>query len=162
MDNNYELESRIASASRPTLAPPAAVAADPPASISVPVEDPHAMARGDGFDLTPIVTHYVFLVTFVLAIVSDIFPLRGGSARRRVDTIFTIKQVGWMTAFIGQVVLEAVSTASTSLPAVDPAQLSSQYNADPPTAGTLWFGILYAWTNLNTLLSLADNVALRF
>lgn len=73
MDNNYELESRIASASRPTLTPPAAVAADAPASTSVPVKDLHAMARGDGFDLTPIVTHYVFLVTFILAIVSDIF-----------------------------------------------------------------------------------------
>lgn len=73
MDNNFELESRIASASRPTLAPPAAVAADAPASTSIPVKDSHAMARGDGFDLTPIVTHYVFLVTFVLAIVGDIF-----------------------------------------------------------------------------------------
>lgn len=76
MDNNYELESRIASASRPALATPtaaAAVAADTPPNPSAPVQDPHAMARGDGFDFTPIVTHYVFLVTFVLAIVSDIF-----------------------------------------------------------------------------------------
>jgi hypothetical protein len=31
------------------------------------------MARGDGFDFTPILTHYVFLVTFVLAIVSGVF-----------------------------------------------------------------------------------------
>ena len=73
MDNNYELESRIASASRPALAPPAAVAADAPPNISAPVKDPPAMARGDGPDFTPIITHYVFLVTFVLAIVSDIF-----------------------------------------------------------------------------------------
>lgn len=73
MDNNYELESRIASASRPALVPSAAVAADAPPSTSAPVNDLHAMARGDGPDFTPIVTHYIFLVTFVLAIVSDIF-----------------------------------------------------------------------------------------
>ena len=67
-----------------------------------------------------------------------------------------------MTAFIGQVVFEAVSTTSTSLPAVEPARLSSQYNTDPPVAGTLWFGILYACTNIITLPSLADDIALRF
>lgn len=67
-----------------------------------------------------------------------------------------------MTAFIGQVVFEAASTTSTSHPAVEPARLSLQYNPDPPVAGTLWFGILYAYTNVNTLLSLADDVTLRF
>lgn len=72
MDNNYELESRNASATRPTLAPSAVVAADPPPITLAPAQDQHAMPRGGGPDITPIMTHYVFLVTFVLAIVSNV------------------------------------------------------------------------------------------
>jgi len=72
VDNNYELESRIASTSRPALVPAAAATAGAPPDTSAPIKNPHAMARGDGLDFTPIVTHYVFLVTFILAIVSNI------------------------------------------------------------------------------------------
>lgn len=72
MDNNYELESRTTSATRPALALSAVVAADLPTKTPAPAKDQHAMPRGGGPDFTPIVTHYVFLVTFVLAIVSNI------------------------------------------------------------------------------------------
>ena len=72
MDNNYELESRTVPASGPALAPSPVVAAAPPPITSAPATDQHAMPRGDGPDLTPILTHYVFLVTFILAIVSNI------------------------------------------------------------------------------------------
>jgi hypothetical protein len=83
VDNTYELESRAASASRPALAPPAspaAVVASAPPTPSAPAKDPPAMARAEGLDFTPIVTHYVFLVTFVLAIVSKYSPLRSCAA----------------------------------------------------------------------------------
>lgn len=73
MDNNYELEGRTASATRPALAPAAVVAADPHPITPASAKDQHAMPRGGGPDFTLIVTHYVFLVTFVLAIVSNIF-----------------------------------------------------------------------------------------
>ena len=39
----------------------------------------------------------------------------------RVDRVFTIKQVGWMTAFISQIILEATFTTSTSLLVFEPA-----------------------------------------
>jgi len=122
------------------------------------------MARGDGFDFTPILTHYVFLVTFVLAIVSDIFIFRCAVVAPPVElTQFShIKQAGWMTAFIGQVAFEAASTASTFLLVVEPARPGLSSSADPPIAGTLWFGILYAHTNVDTFTSLADDVTLRF
>ena len=141
MDNNYELESRIASASRPALVPSAAAAADAPPSTSAPVNDLHAMARADGPDFTPILTHYIFLVTFVLAIVSDVFRCAVAPPPVEFDTIFTIKQAGWMTAFIGQIVVEAVTTISTSLLAVELARLSS-YMTQIPQQRAL-FGSVY-------------------
>lgn len=67
MDNNYELESRTA-----PPRPSAAVADAPTPASSAPAKTPHAMARREGLDFTPIVTHYVFLVTFVLALVSNL------------------------------------------------------------------------------------------
>ncbi|KAG8837334.1 Transmembrane osmosensor [Serendipita sp. 411] len=70
-----------------TSQPPAAVTTEPaPAPSQPPLYSTMAPRRGEGFnglDFTPIVTHYLFLVTFVLAI------------------------AGWLTAFIGQAAFEA-------------------------------------------------------
>ncbi|KAG8814577.1 Transmembrane osmosensor [Serendipita sp. 399] len=69
-----------------TLQPLAAVTTEPAAPSQPPLNPPMAPRRGEGLnglDFTPLVTHYLFLVTFVLA------------------------GVGWLTAFIGQAAFEA-------------------------------------------------------
>ncbi|KIM20237.1 hypothetical protein M408DRAFT_145742 [Serendipita vermifera MAFF 305830] len=79
------------------LAPAAAVPAPPSqrATTPTPVNNSRfsrptmAPRHGQGLDFTPIITHYLFLATFVLA------------------------AIGWLVAFIGQAAFEASIRKST-------------------------------------------------
>lgn len=95
------------------------------------------MRGSEGYDFTPILTHYVFLLTSVLAIVSvsSHFPQR---------SLNNVLKAGWFVAFIGQIIAQAKCNS------INGCHASS--NSSPPLlvgsvahqqVGVLWFAILY-------------------
>jgi SHO1 osmosensor len=70
------------------------------------------MRNSEGYDFTPILTHYVFLLTSVLAIVSMSFVFTA------LANTTVLPQAGWFVAFIGQIVTQARCNSITYLPVV--------------------------------------------
>ena len=62
----------------------------------------------EGYDFTPILTHYLFLFTSILAVVCALLAL-GDERQRNFWLTSVVSQAGWFTAFIGQAVATADS-----------------------------------------------------